>query len=236
MSNPSSPRAGAGSPQHSPQTAPIRDTSQQDGPARTAADTEARRSMVARRRRSRWTQGDLALIAVFAALLAASVAVPGIPVGAFGVPITLQTLAVTLCGLVLGFGRGTAAVGLYVLLGLVGLPIFSGFRAGPAVLAGPSGGYIVGFVVGAAVIGVLTPLALRRRAKAVWLFGAAVAGLLAIHGCGVLGFLAKGMGPGLAIATDAAYFPGDLLKAILAVVIALSLHRAFPDILRRRRR
>ena len=75
--------------------------------------------------------------------------------GPLGVAITLQTLVVSLCGLVLGFGRGTAAVGLYILLGLIGLPIFSGFRAGPAVLASPSAGYIIGFIFGVAVVGLL---------------------------------------------------------------------------------
>ncbi len=187
------------------------------------------------RRRSRWAAVDLALIAVFAALLAASVAVPGIPAGPFGVPITLQTLAVALCGLVLGFGRGTAAVGLYILLGLIGLPVFAGFRSGPAVLAGPSAGYIVGFLLAVAAVGFLTPWALRRRHKAGWLFGAAVLGMLILHASGVAGFLLKGMGFSTAVLADAIYYPGDIIKNILAVGLALSLHRAFPDLLRRRR-
>ena len=188
------------------------------------------------RRRRRWSASDLALIAVFAALVAASIAVPGIPVGPLGVPITLQTLAVALCGLVLGFGRGTAAVSLYVLLGLVGLPIFSGFRAGPAILAGPSAGYIIGFILATAAVGTLAPWALRRRGKGFWLFAAATVGMLIVHGCGVLGFMAKGMGFWPAVVADAAYYPGDIIKNVLAVAVALSLHRAFPDILLRRRK
>lgn len=187
------------------------------------------------RSRRRWAAGDLALIAVFAALVAASISVPGIPVGPLGVPITLQTLAVALCGLVLGFGRGTAAVALYVLLGLIGLPIFSGFRAGPAILAGPSAGYIIGFILATAAVGALAPWALRRRGKAFWLFAAATVGMLIVHGCGVLGFMAKGMGYWPAVLADSAYYPGDIIKNVLAVAVALSLHRAFPDILLRRR-
>jgi len=186
--------------------------------------------------RRRWNATDLALIAVFAALLAASVAVPGINVGPLGVALTLQTLVVSLCGLVLGFGRGVASVCLYILLGLVGLPIFSGFRAGPAVLASPSVGYILGFIVGVAVVGLLTPWALRTRFKGAALFGAATLGMVAIHASGIVGFLSKGMGLVPAIAADALYIPGDVVKNVLAVLIALSLHRAFPDILVRRRR
>lgn len=187
-------------------------------------------------RRKRWGAMDLSLIAVFAALMAASIAVPGINVGALGVPITLQTLVVCLCGLVLGFGRGTAAVGLYILLGLVGLPIFSGFRAGPAVLASPSAGYIIGFIFGAAVVGLLATLAVRSRWRAAALFGAALAGTVVIHLSGIIGFLIKGMGLQAAIAADVIFLPGDIIKNVIAVLIALSLHRAFPDLLVRRRK
>lgn len=184
----------------------------------------------------RWNAVDLSLIAVFAALMAASVAVPGINVGAWGVPITLQTLVVSLCGLVLGFGRGTAAVSLYVLLGLVGLPIFSGFRAGPAVLASPSAGYIIGFIFGVAVVGALAGLAIRSRFRMVGMLVAALAGMVIIHIAGIIGFLIFGMGLPAAIAADVIYLPGDILKNLVAVAIALSLHRAFPDLLLRRRR
>lgn len=179
---------------------------------------------------------DLSLIAVFAALLAASIAIPGINVGPFGVAVTLQTLVVVLCGLVLGFSRGTAAVGLYVLLGLVGLPIFSGFRAGPAVLASPSAGYIVGFIFGAAVVGLLATLAVRSRWRVAGLFGAAMVGTVVIHVFGIAGFMSKGMALSAAVGADLLYLPGDILKNVVAVAIALSLHRAFPDLLVRRRK
>jgi biotin transport system substrate-specific component len=179
---------------------------------------------------------DISLIAVFAALLAASIAVPGINVGPMGVAITLQTLVVVLCGLALGVGRGTAAVGLYVILGLVGLPIFSGFRAGPAVLASPSAGYIIGFAFGAAVTGLVAIWAVRRRKKALPLFAAAMAGTVVIHAFGIAGFVFKGMALPAAVGADLIYLPGDILKNVVAVAIALSLHRAFPDLLVRRRR
>ncbi len=188
------------------------------------------------RRRRGWNAMDLSLIAVFAALMAASVAIPGINVGALGVPITLQTMVVSLCGLVLGFSRGTAAVSLYVLLGLIGLPIFSGFRAGPAVLASPSAGYIIGFIFGAAVVGALATLAVRSRWRVVGLFGAALAGGVVIHAFGIAGFMLRGMGLQTAVVTDLAYIPGDIIKNVIAVAIALSLHRAFPDLLVRRRK
>jgi biotin transport system substrate-specific component len=188
--------------------------------------------------RARWNATDLGLIGVFAALVAASALVPGIPVGGLGVPITLQTLAVMLTGLVLGPGRAFAAVGLYVLLGLAGLPIFSGGRSGLGILAGPSAGYILAFPLAAAAVGWLTAIILRRTAKmrGVFLFAAAmVSSILLVHTLGVLGMVVNAkLDLQKAFLADLAYYPGDVIKNILAVTIALSLHKAFPDLLVRR--
>lgn len=188
-------------------------------------------------RRQRWNATDLGLIAVFAAIVAGAALVPGIPLAA-GVPITVQTLAVMLTGMVLGPGRGFAAVGLYTLLGLAGLPIFSGGRSGLGILAGPSAGYILGFTIAAAVVGFLTVQVLRRtiRRRAAWLFAAAmVTSILFIHSLGVAGIMLNtGATWQQAFLADLAFYPGDVVKNILAALIAVSLHRAFPDILVRR--
>ncbi|MFJ4207716.1 biotin transporter BioY [Paenarthrobacter sp. NPDC089675] len=189
-------------------------------------------------RRKRWTPTDLGLIAVFAALVAASSIVPGIPVGALGVPITLVTLTVMLSGLVLGAGRGFAAVGLYVLLGLAGLPIFSGGRSGLGILATPSAGYIIAFPLAAAATGFLASLIIRKTVRfRSWLLFAATmaASIVIIHGLGVLGMMVNGkLDFTKAFIADLPYYPGDILKNVLAVLIAVSLHKAFPDVLVRR--
>ncbi|WP_346927062.1 biotin transporter BioY [uncultured Arthrobacter sp.] len=201
----------------------------------TAAATPARR-------RNRWNATDLGLIAVFAALVAGSALMAAIPVGGLGVPITLQTLAVMLTGLALGPGRAFAAVGLYVLLGLAGLPIFSGGRSGLGVLAGPSAGYIIGFVFAAAAVGWLTVVVLRRTAgrpgkfRAVLLFAAAMASsIIFIHGLGILGMMVNAkLDFSKAFLADLVFYPGDVIKNALAVTVALALHKAFPDLLIRR--
>ena len=193
-------------------------------------------------RRNRWNATDLGLIAVFAALVAASALIAAIPVGGLGVPITVQTLAVMLTGLALGPGRAFAAVGLYVLLGLAGLPIFSGGRSGLGVLAGPSAGYIIAFPLAAAAVGWLAAIVLRRtaarsgRLRGVLLFAAAMAvSIFVVHALGILGMMviAKLSLPAAFLA-DLPYYPGDVIKNILAVAVALSLHKAFPDLLLRR--
>lgn len=189
--------------------------------------------------RKRWDTTDLSLVAVFAALIAALAIVPGIPVGPLGVPITLQTLGVMLTGVVLGPGRGTAAVLLYLAAGLIGLPVFSGFSGGFGVLAGPSAGYLIAFPPAALVAGLLAKAVLRRAARfrTVLLFLACVvASLSTIHPLGVAGLMVNAdLSLRDAVLVDAAYLPGDIVKNVLAALLAVSVHRAFPRLLARPR-
>lgn len=85
------------------------------------------------------------------ALLTAGAAQVSVPL--WPVPITGQTLAVLLVGSALGARRGALSMLVYALLGVIGLPVFAGGSAGFAVLVSPSGGYIVGFVAAAALVG-----------------------------------------------------------------------------------
>jgi biotin transport system substrate-specific component len=200
--------------------------------------TQTRPPAASVKKRSRWNATDLGLIAVFAALVAASALVAAIPVGGLGVPITLQTLAVMLTGLALGPGRAFAAVGLYTLLGLAGLPIFSGGRSGLGILAGPSAGYIIGFPLAAAVVGWLAAIVIRRTLKyrGVSLFAAAmVTSIVVVHALGVLGMMVNAkLDLSKAFLADLPFYPGDIIKNVLAVTVALALHKAFPDLLVRR--
>ena len=200
-----------------------------------ATTSRSGRSRERRRSRRRWDATDLSLIAVFAALIAALSIVPGIPVGPLGVPITLQTLGVVLAGVVLGPGRGTAAVLLYLAAGLIGLPVFSGFSGGVGVLAGPSAGYLLGFPLAALLAGWLTTRSVARtgrfRAPVVFL-ACLIASLLTVHPLGVAGLLVNaGLDPVPALLVDVAYLPGDVVKNLLATVLGAAVHRAFPRLL-----
>jgi len=191
-----------------------------------------------RTERRRWNGTDLGLIAVFAALVAGAALVPGLALNGFGVPITFQTLAVMLTGLMLGPARGFAAVGLYTLLGLAGLPIFSQGRSGLGILAGPSAGYIIAFPIAAGVVGWLATVVIKRttRARALWFFlSATVTSIVVVHSLGIVGIALNSKATlEQAFLSDLIFYPGDIIKNVLAAVIAVALHRAFPDVLVRR--
>ena len=95
---------------------------------------------------------DMVLIAVFTALIAICSWIT-IPAMAGQVPFTLQTFAVFVTAGILGAKRGTLSVIVYILLGLVGVPVFSGLSGGLSALMSPSGGYIIGFIFTAIIIG-----------------------------------------------------------------------------------
>ncbi|HUS92950.1 MAG TPA: biotin transporter BioY [Phycisphaerae bacterium] len=144
--------------------------------------------------------------------LSAQVAVPLWPV-----PITGQTLAVLLIGALLGPLRGAAAVGLYLLEGSAGLPVFAGGGAGAGHLLGPSGGYLAGFLPAAALTGFLAARGWDRR------FGTTVAamllGTLTIYVPGVL-WLAGFVGlPAAARGGMVVFLPGDAIKVLLAAFL-----------------
>ena len=78
-------------------------------------------------------------------------------------PFTMQTFAVFCSLLILGGKRGTAAIGLYLFMGLIGLPVFSGFRGGIAHLIGPTGGYLIGFLFSGIIYTLWEPLLSGRK-------------------------------------------------------------------------
>lgn len=189
--------------------------------------------------RNRSTLTDVALVAVFAGVIAGLTLAPAIPVGPLGVPITLQTLGVALAGMILGPWRGTLSVMLYLLMGFAGLPVFAQGSAGLGVLASPSVGFLLAFPVAALLIGLVARVVLRRATRqpmrALGLAAAGVVGsLAAVYPLGIAGLhYVGGMEWGAAFAANLLYVPGDLVKTVVAAVIAVAVHRAFPDLLAR---
>lgn len=160
---------------------------------------------------------SIAKCAVFAAMLALCAWI-SIPLGALS--ITMQTFGVGLTLCLLGGKRGSVAIVVYLLLGMVGLPVFSGFRGGLGVLLGASGGYILGFGVFALVYWVLTALSDRFQVPAL------VFGMAACYGFGTVWFCTVYPPGGLGGAFVTCVLPfllPDTLKLTLAVLLSRRL-------------
>ncbi len=171
---------------------------------------------------------NLALVAMFAALIAALGLIPKLTLG-FGVPITAQTMGVMLCGTVLGARRGALAVLLFLALVALGLPLLAGGRGGLGVFATPSVGFLVGWPVAAFVTGMIVER-WRGNLAVVSAVASVLGGIVVLYGFGVVGMsfmLDKTLAEAALLVT--AFVPGDVLKAVLAGGITSGLAKARPN-------
>jgi len=167
---------------------------------------------------------DVALVGG-AALLTALLAQVAIPVAGSPVPITGQTLAVVVTAAALGPARGVAGQALYLLLGIIGLPFYSDATGGVEVVVGATGGYLLGFLPAAYLIGLAARHGQDRRfTRALPLFAA---GQLVIFAVGVP-WLAVAADLSAAQALEAGFYPflvGGAVKAAIAAGVLSGLWR-----------
>jgi len=179
-------------------------------------------------RKNRSAAYDLTVIAISAALITIC---SWLSVQIGPVPVTLQTLAILAVLLTVGGRRGTLAIVVYLALGLVGVPVFSGFKGGPAAFAGPTGGFLLGFIAAALVYWLLEKLFfahLMTTKKRRFVFGivGSVIFELVTYAFGVIWFMtvyAAQTGPvGLGTVLSWCVIPfiiPDLIKIVAASVI-----------------
>lgn len=174
---------------------------------------------------------DLAQIAVFAALIVV-LGLPGqIAIGSAGVPITFQTLGVMLAGALLGWRKGALAVLAVIVIGLV-LPVLAGGRTTLTSLAGPTAGFLIGWIPAVIVIGLLTALIMPRYRVIPGLLITIFGGIVVIYTFGVAGMLLRtDLTLGAAIAANGVFVPGDLVKAVVTAVVAAQVHKARPGLI-----
>ena len=170
-----------------------------------------------------FTIREIAYVGIFAALIAIcswiSIPTP------WDIAFTLQTFAVCVVVGLLGMKLGTITVCIYILVGLVGLPVFSGFRAGVGTLMGATGGYIIGFVFMALVTGGI----IRKQGRSVPVLAAAmIVGLAVCYLFGTVWYVAVytgGMGFGAALMMCVVpYIIPDLVKIALAILLVRRLY------------
>ncbi|HUS21356.1 MAG TPA: biotin transporter BioY [Aeromicrobium sp.] len=153
------------------------------------------------------------------ALITAVTAQIRLPLPWTPVPVTAQTFAVLLSGATLGWRAGAGSQLLYLSLGAVGLPFFSGGKSGFAVIAGPTGGYLIGFVIAAALVGFLAELGQDRRVSTSIL--TMLAGSTVIYLVGI-SWLAHVLNISAVRAVELGMAPfliGDALKLLVAGVL-----------------
>ena len=180
------------------------------------------------------TTRDLVLIALFAAIIVFLGIIPPITLGFVPVPITAQSMGVMLAGCILGAKRGALAYVLVILMVAIGLPVLSGGRGGLAVLAGPTAGYIAGWVVGTYVTGFIAErLVNENQGGARQMGGFFIASI--VGGIGVVYLLGNlwlafitGIGLDKAFLASLAFIPGDLIKAGIATLAARAILVGYP--------
>ena len=171
---------------------------------------------------------NMTLAGLFASLLAVSSQI-SIPLGP--VPHTLQLLFVLLAGLLLGGRWGIASVGVWIALGVFGLPVFAQGKAGIAVLAGPTGGFLLGFALCAYVVGKSTEVSDYGFVRTLAIM---LAGLAIVYVVGLIGFmlsfqyfLHKPMTLEKAAAIAVVPFlPFDIVKTAMAAYLGIKVKRA----------
>lgn len=184
-------------------------------------------------RRARLDATDLARVAVLAAVVAV-LGLPGSISVLGGVPITAQTLGVMLAGAVLGARLGALALAVLLALVAVGLPLLAGGTGGLGVFLGPSAGYLVGWIAGAAVVGLLVHLGGRRPNAARTAVAMVVGGIVVVYAVGIPVQSLVTRLPLMETAyTSLVFLPGDLVKAAIATAIVMTLVRGYPRAFRR---
>ncbi|MDU6263082.1 MAG: biotin transporter BioY [Anaerocolumna aminovalerica] len=143
-----------------------------------------------------------------------------------GVPITLQTFAVAITGVILGWKFGLVSTLIYILLGIAGLPVFANFKAGLQAIVGPTGGFIYGFIL----MVILCGIGAKRKNILVGI----LIGIIGLFGCHLLGinhyaFLSNISFWKSALLVSIPYFIKDVISIVLAFVIGRQVKKSIEN-------
>lgn len=175
------------------------------------------------------TTKDIVYIALFAALMAVLGVFPPITIPFAGVPVTAQSLGPMLAASILGAKRGGLAVLLFAVLVALGLPLLSGGRGGFGVYFGVTGGFIVGWVVGAFVTGLLIEKFWHNLNVLTAAISIVIGGVIVDYAIGNI-WVTKiaGISYWQATVGSAPFLIGDAVKVIIATVVCLAVKKSYP--------
>ncbi len=178
--------------------------------------------------KSKFSIQDMCVTALMAAVLCV-VAPWSIPIGP--ISITLGSFIVYLTAILIGKWRGTLSVLLYLLLGAIGLPVFSGAAGGVAKLVGPTGGYLIGYLFTAVIVGIAADLLAKKQQNVVLslvlLFLSLIVGTAVLYAFGTAWYMIQS-GNNLATAMGYCvlpFIPLDLIKMVVATAAGFPLRR-----------
>ncbi|MDR0570625.1 MAG: biotin transporter BioY [Clostridiales Family XIII bacterium] len=171
-------------------------------------------------KRRKMSVQDMCLIGIFTGIICVlgQISIP-MP---YGVPMTLQTFAVPLAGVMLGAKRGGIATLIYVILGAIGVPVFAGFTGGFGHIAGPTGGFILSFPLMAVAAGIGA-----GAGNKVWLAGGLVVGAVVNYLCGMFMFSLV-TANNLVFAFTACvlpFIPTSIIKIVLVAVLGANVKK-----------
>jgi len=166
---------------------------------------------------------DLCMMGIFTAVIAVMSQIM-IPMP-YGVPMTLQTLAIPMAGIMLGSKKGTLATIIYMLVGAVGVPVFAGFAGGLGIVFGPTGGFIMSFPILAFAAGIGAE---KNNKWSIWI--GLVAGVIINYICGVIYFSLYTSNDLITSFTACVllFIPTDIVKIITAGMLCTKIRRLRP--------
>lgn len=171
----------------------------------------------------RFSTKELTVSAVFAAVICVLSPITLFPAT---IPISLGLFGVLLCAVILGAMRSAVSVLIFVLIGAVGLPVFSGFKGGFSVLAGPTGGYIWSYVFVSLIVGAFSSkFPQKKLSDALFIFLGCLLGVLVCYFLGTLQFMqvsGNDINKSLALCVFP-FIPVDIIKSVIAVFIGISV-------------
>ena len=181
-------------------------------------------------RRSKYEYKNLVFVALFSSIMGVLGLIPPIALAITPVPITLQSLGVMLAGGLLGSRLGALSQLIFLLIVGVGAPLLAGGR-GPGIFVGPSAGYLLGYIVGAFVIGYLIER-LREVSIIKVLCINIIGGIFVVY---VFGIIVQAFVMDISIwqtmKVSVVFLPGDCIKAIIAAILVTKLHRSLKHII-----